>query len=36
MFDIINYNYNSKGKDDDCNNYISDNLSFASDSGGRL
>ena len=26
MFDIINYNYNSKGKDDDCNNYISDNF----------
>ena len=26
MFDIINYNYNSQGKDDDCKNYISDDF----------
>ena len=26
MFDIINYYYNSKGKDDYCNNYIDDNF----------
>ena len=26
MFDIINYYYNSKGKDDDCKDYISDDF----------
>ena len=26
MFDIINYYYNSKGKDDDCKNYINDDF----------